>query len=573
MTTKSSSSEILNNNTPIKNSNSSSSRYLPTVCLEDWWLLKSEDGKRLCIGGLVLSENRAKRVFSSAPITKRHSLMSLKSADGINILIQGPINNSRSQENGFSPEVCSRFIVGFPFGWEDVADQCLDQESAGDGAPASMSSFDESKEVLTSLSNKKTFTNMKSEEPEDLSCSYDTGMDEVVKESPASTNSDVKNADSNEAIVAVAVPVGILSTKLAKAKGGVKKGKVGRKKKKGTKSRSISGSTGCGVVQVHLKEDISHVSEGKLERSVSETPIVASPSVQERSGSCNSHTMDESTLQSIPKANVSCSIEVGLDKTTSSRLNNKNIALDCCNDNVNSIPEPRLEAIETQQKKFLISSCVPNPSSSNIDNVKEIMCSPNSTRTASRIKILGNNLKNNQPTNSKILREREKVDFVSLGSVSVNSKVTSTDGKLGGTSTPDQPNVQLQGTIPGKPHDDHYSKDGLQTDFMRSPVPTGAVEKINSGSGIDGTEGRELRKSCTSFYKVGDVKDASDLVSKGSEESKHSQLEMPGSIIMKEKVPALPSSNTKRKKQSSTAQERANLNVKRTRSGRLLLPP
>ncbi|KAI3960880.1 hypothetical protein MKW92_005324, partial [Papaver armeniacum] len=55
MTTKSSSSEILNNNTPIKNSNSSSSRYLPTVCLEDWWLLKSEDGKRLCIGGLVLS--------------------------------------------------------------------------------------------------------------------------------------------------------------------------------------------------------------------------------------------------------------------------------------------------------------------------------------------------------------------------------------------------------------------------------------------------------------------------------------------------------------------------------------
>ncbi|KAI3903290.1 hypothetical protein MKW98_031944, partial [Papaver atlanticum] len=353
MTTKSSSSEILINNTPIKNSNSSSSRYLPTVCLEDWWLLKSEDGKRLCIGGLVLSDNRAKRVFSSAPITKRHSLVSLNSADGINILIQGPINNSRSQENGFSSEVCSRFIVGFPFGWEDVADQCLDQQSAGDGAPASMSSFDESKEVLTSLSNKKTFTNMKSEEPEDLSCSYDTGMDEVVKDAPASTNSDVKNADPNEATVAV--PVGIPSTKLAKAKGGVKKGKVGRKKKKGTNSRSISGSAGCGVVQVHLKEDISHVSEGKLERSVSETLIAASPSVQERFGSCNSHTMEESTLQRIPKANVSCSIEVGLDKTTSSRLNDKNIASDCCNDNVNSIPGPRLEAFETPHKKFLIS--------------------------------------------------------------------------------------------------------------------------------------------------------------------------------------------------------------------------
>ncbi|KAI3967116.1 hypothetical protein MKW92_005323, partial [Papaver armeniacum] len=467
--------------------------------------------------------------------------------------------------------VCSRFIVGFPYGWEDVADRCLGQESAGDGAPASMSSFDESKEVLSSLSNKNTFTNMKSEESKNLSCSYDTGVDEVIKDAPASTSSDVKNADPNEA--SVVVPVGILSTKLAKAKGGVKKGKVGRKKKKGANSRSISGSAGCGVVQVHVKEDISHVSEGKLVRSVSETLIAACPSVQERSGSCNSHTMEESTLQRIPKANVSCSIEVGLDKTTSSRLNNKNIASDCCNDNVNSIPGPRLEAFETPQKKFLISSCVPNPSSSNIDNVKEIMSSPNGRRTASRIKTLGNNLKKDQPTNSKILREREKVNFVSLGSDSVNSKVTSTDGELGGTSTPDQPNVQLQGTIPGKPHHDHYSEDGLQTDFMHSPVPTGAVEKINSGSGIDGTEGRELRKSCTSFYKVGDVKVASDLVSKESEESKHSQLEMSGSITMKEKVPALPSSNTKRKKKSSTAQERPNLNLKRTRSGRLLLPP
>ncbi|KAI3893253.1 hypothetical protein MKX03_019088 [Papaver bracteatum] len=140
MTTKSSSSEILNDSTPIKNSNSSSSRYLPTVSLEDWWLLISEDGKRLCIGGLVFSENRAKRVFFSAPITKRHSLMSLKTADGINVLVQGPINNS--QQNGFSSEVCSRFIVGFPCGCEDVVDRCLGQEFAGNGAPtSSMSSF------------------------------------------------------------------------------------------------------------------------------------------------------------------------------------------------------------------------------------------------------------------------------------------------------------------------------------------------------------------------------------------------------------------------------------------------
>lgn len=91
---------------------------------------------------------------------------------------------------------------------------------------------------------------------------------------------------------------------MAKAKGGVKKGKVGRKKK-GTNSCSISGSAGCGVVQVHLKEDIGHVSEGKLERSVSETPIAASHSVQERSGSCNSSTT-RTTAISLSFAAVSC---------------------------------------------------------------------------------------------------------------------------------------------------------------------------------------------------------------------------------------------------------------------------
>ncbi|KAI3958936.1 hypothetical protein MKX01_023612 [Papaver californicum] len=327
MTTKSSSSEFLNINTPIKNSkSSSSSRYLPTVCLEDWWLLRSEDGKRLCIGGLVLTENRAKRVFSSAPITKRYSLRSLKTADGFEILIQGAFYNSRTQENGFSSEP---------------------------------------KDVLSS-SNKKMFTNMESEDPENLSCSYDTGMDEVAKDAPASTSSDAKNADPNEA--SVAVPVGILSTKLAKAKGVVTKGKVSRKKKKVTNSRSISGSPGCGVVQVHHKEDINHGSEGKVERSMSETPITASPSVSERSRSCNSRTMEESTLQRFPKADVSRSIEVGLDTLkvapikvaatrTSSRLNN----------------------IEGRGNENRVS---------------------NGGRAPSRIKILGNNLKDDQPTNS-----------------------------------------------------------------------------------------------------------------------------------------------------------------------------
>lgn len=87
-------------------------------------------------------------------------------------------------------------------------------------------------------------------------------------------------------------------------------------------------------------------------------------------------TTEESTLQRSSKANDSCSIKDGLDTlkvalirvAATRRLNNIKVKeirierVDCCNDNVNSIPGPRLEAFETPQKRFLVNSCLPNPS-------------------------------------------------------------------------------------------------------------------------------------------------------------------------------------------------------------------
>ncbi|KAI3895115.1 hypothetical protein MKX03_025593 [Papaver bracteatum] len=375
MTTKaaaSSSSEFRINKTPIKNSNSS--RFLQTVCLEDWWLIKSEDGKRLCIQGYTVSENRARRVFSSAPITKKYSLINLKTSDGINILLGGTINTSRSLENGFSSEVCSRFLLGFPYDWEDVAGRCLGQESAagnGSTAPNSMSNFDESKDVLTSLPN---WVNGKEVGESESSKSTSKGgkleskvgpenLSSDVKNAPASVSSDVKNADPYEA--SVGVPVDIPSTKLAKADGVIAKRKKGRPKKKVKKSCSVPVSSGCGVVQVHVKQDlISHGSEGNLERSRLETPIA---------------TVEESSPQRLPEANASCSIEVGLDTfkvsphkvaatRTSSRLKiiegKGNRASKFSNEHVSSISGPLLEDFETP-KKVMIKSCDSNPSSCN----------------------------------------------------------------------------------------------------------------------------------------------------------------------------------------------------------------
>ena len=51
------------------------------------------------------------RVFVSAPVTKRYDLFSLETADGIYIIIKGFINEQRTLENGFPPEVCGHWCV------------------------------------------------------------------------------------------------------------------------------------------------------------------------------------------------------------------------------------------------------------------------------------------------------------------------------------------------------------------------------------------------------------------------------------------------------------------------------
>lgn len=47
------------------------------------------------------------RVFVSAPIIKRYDEFSLETVDGKCVIISGLINEQRTIENGFGPEVCS----------------------------------------------------------------------------------------------------------------------------------------------------------------------------------------------------------------------------------------------------------------------------------------------------------------------------------------------------------------------------------------------------------------------------------------------------------------------------------
>lgn len=54
------------------------------------------------------------RVFVSAPVVKRYDVFSLETADGIYVIINGFINEQRTLENGFSPEVCIIIPIGVP---------------------------------------------------------------------------------------------------------------------------------------------------------------------------------------------------------------------------------------------------------------------------------------------------------------------------------------------------------------------------------------------------------------------------------------------------------------------------
>ncbi|XP_014523029.1 uncharacterized protein LOC106779436 isoform X2 [Vigna radiata var. radiata] len=103
-----------------------------TVTLYDWWLIKATNdfqGKRLAVAGVSSRKDEAMRVFVSAPVIERYDMFSLKTADGIYLLISGFINEQRSFENGFDPQVLDRFLFGFPLDWESHALDFSKEES------------------------------------------------------------------------------------------------------------------------------------------------------------------------------------------------------------------------------------------------------------------------------------------------------------------------------------------------------------------------------------------------------------------------------------------------------------
>ncbi|XP_027364399.1 kinetochore-associated protein KNL-2 homolog [Abrus precatorius] len=114
-------------------SHTDSSSFQRTVSLYEWWLVKAKtdsQGKRLAVAGVSSRKHEALRIFVSAPVIKRYDLFSLATVDGICILLSGFINEQRTLENGFTAQVFSHFLFGFPLDWESCALDCFREESS-----------------------------------------------------------------------------------------------------------------------------------------------------------------------------------------------------------------------------------------------------------------------------------------------------------------------------------------------------------------------------------------------------------------------------------------------------------
>ncbi|KAF8100513.1 hypothetical protein N665_0222s0012 [Sinapis alba] len=106
---------------------------LKSVSLSNWWLTKKKaNEKGLGVAGFESKGGSEVRLFSSATISTRHDSTLLETSDGLTVSISGFINRSRSLQNGFSCQVCNRFLLGFPYHWKDYTEEEEEAEEKKD---------------------------------------------------------------------------------------------------------------------------------------------------------------------------------------------------------------------------------------------------------------------------------------------------------------------------------------------------------------------------------------------------------------------------------------------------------
>ncbi|CAL5017605.1 unnamed protein product [Urochloa decumbens] len=111
----------------------------PCVTLLEWWLARVEgDDKKIAVAG-VFERNQTTNEFGPARIAKRHESCVLESEDGIVLCICGSLNITRTLAYGYSIQVCEKFMIGFPYWWENCNQLYPKETSSHGGHPPTFS--------------------------------------------------------------------------------------------------------------------------------------------------------------------------------------------------------------------------------------------------------------------------------------------------------------------------------------------------------------------------------------------------------------------------------------------------
>ncbi|KAJ4972198.1 hypothetical protein NE237_005297 [Protea cynaroides] len=551
------------------------SSFSKTVCLVDWWLIKTEKdfcGKRLAVGGITSKEQRAIRVFSSSPIFKKYDAFTLETVDGITVLINGLINRDQTLQNGFPSEVCSQFLIGFPYDWEAYSGEYFHRESTIPCVPLSSPVYGECNEDVR---NSGEISN--------------TGNCEAIKGEGSSVpiSSVVKNISPSKVNVLVQLETSTNFPAVSTRKLMVSnnKGKHNRKfkdeeglKDKGEAStvdlveEALTGGNISGLAECGHKET--------AEDSFFTTPNVMVPKISGKE-------KENSASPSAVKQNKS------LDRRVSDKLKNlktnlkENSGSTFFVTNEDNKLNFMLETFEkpSEEKLSAKSKTKKIPSGGKTDSNK-VHC--HSRTRQSSLRNLKNKLSKDQATGCSHETETDEVNPVSVDSVLVNDIRKDIGHKSKGKSALDLPDVGLQG-MKAEEVDSLCSRSSLPPESVKRPqcqsvknqVSTETTNQIEDKEpdSVKVTEcgGAENTNQNEDFWcpiTPGDVKNTNYLKdSVGAGERSAEEISTPGKKAKRKQVNNLNAYSTQHRMKKSSIVSPESLSCKRSKSGRLIVPP
>ncbi|XP_043712208.1 kinetochore-associated protein KNL-2 homolog [Telopea speciosissima] len=461
----------------ISKSDTISSSFLKTVCLVDWWLIKTEKdfcGKRLAVGGITSKEQQAVRAFSSSPIFKKYDAFTLETADGITVMVKGLINRDRTLQNGFPSEVCSHFLFGFPYDWETYSGEYFHRESTISNVPLNSPVYGECNDDTR---NSEEISNSGN-------CSCEA-IEDKVPSVPISSN--VKNIRPSKVNVLVQLEPptnfpAVSSRKLTVSNGNGKHS---------TKNKNEDGSKGKDEIRrVDLVEEAlsgGNISgfarrglKGTAEQSLVTTPNIVRSKISKRS-------VDPTVVIGL-KMNVSSPSDLKQnkypDRRVSDRLKNlksyqkENSDSTLYLTNEDNKPNSMIETFDNPTAEKMAagkSEPTKNPSGRKTNSSKGIHRHSGTRQSSYGLRNLKNKFNKDQAAGYSHETETDEVNPVSVDSVLVNNITKDIGHKSKRKSALDLPDVGLKEMKAGEV-DSMYQQHWTQLDNMSSLSPESVKE-------------------------------------------------------------------------------------------------